>query len=50
MKVLPLPCKRVDLHVARMTSNNDGPVFGKRRKSIASIRTFVLHTCTFTLK
>ena len=33
MKALPLPCKWLDLHVARMTTLTGGPVSSKRRKN-----------------
>ena len=33
MKVLSLPCKQVDLRVARMTTYNGGPVSSRRRKN-----------------
>ena len=32
MKALPLPCRRLDLRVARMTTSNGGPVSIRRRK------------------
>ena len=33
MKVLPLPCKKLDLRVARMTTKNGDPVSSRRLKN-----------------
>ena len=45
MKVFHLPCKRLDIRVARMTAKNGGPV-SNRRQTVSSISTFVLITLT----
>ena len=48
MKVLPLPCKWLDLRVARMTMYNGGPVSNKKRKNliVSPISAFELNTLT----
>ena len=47
MEVLPLPCKWLERHVARMTTKNGGPVPSRRRKNMMSpprpISAFVLN-------
>ena len=45
MKVFHLPCKRLDIRLARMTAKNGGPV-SNRRQTVSSISTFVLITLT----
>ena len=46
VKVLPLPCKRLDLRVARMITENGGLLFSRRRKNSVPINTFVLNILT----
>ena len=48
MKVLPLPCKWLDLRVARMTMYNGGLVSNKKRKNliVSPISAFELNTLT----
>ena len=48
MKVLPLPCKRLDIRVARMTTKNGSPV-SSRRQTMSSISiTMALKNVPFT--
>ena len=42
----PLPGKRLDLRVARMSTQNGGPVSSRRRKIMSRISIFVLNTLT----